>query len=127
MKRKTYKVDVTRDGKFWLIKIVGMSRAVTQGRRLSEVEEMARDLIAIINNVEHDSFDVDISIDLPELPLVDVVTELRARADDARDAADTATKAAALALVASNVPVRDIASLLHVSPGWVSVLTKDVA
>lgn len=127
MKRKTYKADVTREGKFWIINIVDLNRAVTQGRRLSEVDVMARDLIAIITDTEPDSFDVDIRINLPETSLVDVATELKTQADDVRHAADTATKAAALALVAADIPVRDIASMLNVSPGWVSVLTKEAA
>lgn len=126
-KRDKYKADVTRDGKFWLIKIVDMNRAVTQGRRLSEVEDMARDLIATIKDVEPDSFDIDIKVNMPEKSLIDVATELRTKADDIRHAADTATRAAALALVAAQIPVRDIASMLNVSPGWVSVLTKESA
>lgn len=48
-----------RDGQFWLIRVPEVDRA-TQARHLREVEAMARDLIAIMEDVAPDSFALDV-------------------------------------------------------------------
>jgi hypothetical protein len=45
---KTYRVDVERDGRFWLIHVPAVERW-TQARNVREIEPMARDLIAIMD------------------------------------------------------------------------------
>ena len=42
----TYTVDVTRDGRWWTVSIPAVD-GVTQARRLSDVESMARELVAV--------------------------------------------------------------------------------
>lgn len=56
-----YTAHVTRDGGFWLIHVPEIDHA-TQARCRGEIEPMARDLIAIMAEVEPDSFELDISI-----------------------------------------------------------------
>ncbi len=41
-----YDVNVTRDGRWWMVEVPAID-GLTQARRISEVEEMARSLIAI--------------------------------------------------------------------------------
>ena len=127
-KRRVFEAKAVRDtGGWWAVKVPGIKFGFTQARRLSEIESMTRDMVANMLDIDPDSFDVSVSVDMPEASLVAVVDELRTHAENTKTAADTAVKAAAIALKAADVPVRDIATLLHVSPGWVSVLTKEAA
>ncbi|MEU7814097.1 hypothetical protein [Pseudonocardia sp. NPDC049154] len=56
---RTYLARVTRDGKFWHIDIPELG-VVTQARTDDEIEPMARDVIAIMLDVEPDSFALEI-------------------------------------------------------------------
>jgi hypothetical protein len=62
---RTYRVDVERDGRFWLIHVPAVERW-TQARNVREIEPMAHDLIAIMDEVAPDSFEVDVHIMLPD-------------------------------------------------------------
>lgn len=55
--RPTYTADLTKDGTYWLITIRELD-IVTQARFDGEIEEMARDLIATMEEIEPDSFDL---------------------------------------------------------------------
>lgn len=123
--RKTYEVVAVRSGKWWALEVVGLRMGLTQARRLSEVDMMVREVIAGLTDAPEDSFDITVRVDVPAAEFVAVADHLQAEAEEAKSAAETATRVAALALVASNIPVRDVATMLHVSPAWVSVLTKD--
>ena len=59
--RKTYRASVERDGAWWYIFVEDIGHS-TQARRLDEVEGMVRDLIALVEDVAADSFDVDITV-----------------------------------------------------------------
>lgn len=61
----TYHAQISRDGKFWLIHVPEVGRW-TQARTVPEIDEMARDLIAIMDEVDPDSVDPDINITLPD-------------------------------------------------------------
>jgi DNA-directed RNA polymerase specialized sigma24 family protein len=112
----TYRVDVDRDGRFWRIHVPQIERS-TQARHLREVELMARDLIAIMEDAPPDSFGVDIHIELPE----DVRQELARSAELREQAAHAQTEAARLSrdaarrLYDQGLPLRDIGKVLGVS------------
>lgn len=53
----TYHATAERHGRFWLVHVKEVDRW-TQGRTLAEAEEMARDLVAVMRNVEPDKVDV---------------------------------------------------------------------
>ena len=61
---RTYHADVERDGQFWLIRAPELDR-VTQARHLREVEHMARDLVAIMTDVDPGSFELVVTHQLP--------------------------------------------------------------
>ncbi len=61
---KQYTARVTRDDRFWLIHVPEIDR-FTQARHLREVESMARDLIAVMEEVEPNSFGLDVTIEAP--------------------------------------------------------------
>lgn len=113
---KTYRVDVERDGRFWYIRVPDVERS-TQARTLREVEPMARDLIAIMDEVPADSFGLDVHIKLPR----DVARELEEsaalREQAARDQSEAARllRNAACHLHSQGLPLRDVGIALGVS------------
>jgi hypothetical protein len=58
--RKTFAVNVTRDGKWWMVAIPEID-GLTQARNRREVDLMARDYIALALEVGPDSFDIELS------------------------------------------------------------------
>lgn len=58
---KTYRADAERDGQFWHVRVPEVEWS-TQARDLAEVEAMARDLIAVMDEVPADSFTLDLRI-----------------------------------------------------------------
>ncbi len=64
-KLKTSRIDVERDRRFWCIRVPEIERSA-QAKHLREVELMAHDLVAIMEDVSPDSFEFDIHIELPE-------------------------------------------------------------
>ena len=57
-KRPTYTVTAEPDGRFWFLRIEERPHLFTQARHRGEIELMARDLIAITDEVDPDSFDL---------------------------------------------------------------------
>ena len=60
--KKTYRAEIARDGKYWSVRVPEVGRT-TQARTLAEIEPMARDLIAVMEEVPEDSFGVEIGGD----------------------------------------------------------------
>jgi hypothetical protein len=122
----TYDAIVSRVGRWWHIVVPNAGPlAMTQARRLSEVEYMARDLVATLLEIPADSFDVTVQLKDPViLKAATPATKARAEADAAEQRATDAMRRAARELVAAGLPVRDVATVLKISPSWVSVLTK---
>lgn len=113
---KTYHADVDRDGRVWRVRVPEVQRT-TQARNLSEVEPMARDLIAIMDDIPADSFSLDVTITLP----ADVQEELERSAELRQDAARSQAQAAAAARRAARrlrdhgLPLKDVGQALGVS------------
>lgn len=59
----TYIARATRENRWWLVDVEGIG--VTQARNLAEADAMARDLIALVRNVDASSVDVTL---VPVLP-----------------------------------------------------------
>jgi hypothetical protein len=58
---RNYSADVERDGRFWHIRVNEISRS-TQARHLREIEPMARDLIAVMEDMPADAFHVEMHV-----------------------------------------------------------------
>lgn len=127
MKRE-FKVEVTREGRWWMVRVPGID-GLTQARRLAEVETMAREFIALDQSIPLGDVSVAIvSVRLPGqrelLESADAVKELRERSIHLDRAATQEARAYAKWLTAESIPVRDIAELLGVSPQRVSQLAN---
>lgn len=122
-----YKIEVSRDGRWWMINVPELDE-LTQARRLTEVEQNARELIAVSTGTPIK----DVAVHIASITVngVDVlsgaahVKELRRHVYhveyEAMEAAGVFTKR----LTTQQIPVRDIAELLGVSPQRVSQLDR---
>jgi hypothetical protein len=124
----TYKVEVTRDERWWMIHVPDID-GLTQARRIGEIEEMARSLIAISTDAPLSDVAVEIhSITVPGLGDIggkaEYVRSLRERAAEAEAQSVRESSYYAQSLTKAGVPVRDIAELLGVSPQRVSQLAN---
>jgi hypothetical protein len=121
----TYTALVSRDGKFWHIEVPEIDR-VTQARNINEVDDMARDLIAIIVGVKPDSFELDVRIQLPDSVRAHLSEVERARdaEADARSRAATELRAAAAELKNAGLSVRELGAVLGISYQRASQLTS---
>lgn len=125
----TYRVNVTRDNRWWMITVpeldgyVGADGAInvgdtTQARRLSDVPTEARDFICTVTDCAPSEVDMEITITVDG---IDVTQRARKVADDRevadRHAAAAAAQARQLArdLAARGVAVRDVGDVLGVS------------
>lgn len=89
MGRKTYQLNVTREGSWWMVDAVDVDYR-TQARTLSEVDEMGRDLIAGALDVPAESFDLDVRVEQP----ADVAAQLSEAANLEREAQEAVSRAA---------------------------------
>lgn len=124
----TYKVEVQRDGKWWMIHVPDID-GLTQARRLSEVNDMARSLIAISTDTKLGDVEVDIvAIRLESghiRELLGLTEDIKGRRATIRELDETLLRDSrefAYYLHAEGVPVRDIGELLGVTPQRVSQL-----
>ncbi|HUZ54094.1 MAG TPA: hypothetical protein VMU94_16410 [Streptosporangiaceae bacterium] len=113
---KTYHADVDRDGKVWRVRVPEVQRT-TQARNLREVEPMARDLIAIMDDIPADSFSLDVTITLPAEVQEELErsTVLRQEAARSQAAAAAAARRAARRLRDQGLPLQDVGQALGVS------------
>jgi hypothetical protein len=112
---QTYRVDVERDGRFWLLRVPDVG--VTQARHLREVEVMARDLIAVVTDHDPTTFELDVHVEVPAATRrhLQRAERLRDQARDSQSKAAAELRAAAHELARTGMPLRDIGQLLGVS------------
>jgi DNA-directed RNA polymerase specialized sigma24 family protein len=107
---------VTRDGKFWLIRVPEIDRS-TQALRYQDVPIMAAELIEIMTGLAGDDYDLELSVRLPSavedhLARAEV---LREEADRKRAEAAVESRAAVRELVAQGVSQREAGKRLGLS------------
>ena len=113
---KIYHAEVDRDGTVWRVRVPEVQRT-TQARTLRDVESMARDLIAIMEDIPADSFQVNVRITLPEEVAAELQRSAALREEAARNQAEAAQLArqAARHLRDHGLPLRDVGRALGVS------------
>jgi hypothetical protein len=113
---KTYRVHAEREGRFWLLRVPELD-IMTQARRLTEADEMARDLIATWLDVAPDSFAIDLDVALPDelARRRDRARQLREEADRLREQAAEELRVVVRAAHDAGMSVRELAVALGVS------------
>jgi hypothetical protein len=112
----TYTARVERGERFWLVTIPEIQRT-TQARTLREVEPMARDLIAVMEQLDPQSFELKADIVFPPVAYEHWTRAAQLRDQSARAQAEAAEEArkAARSLAALGLTVRDVGTVLEVS------------
>jgi hypothetical protein len=125
-----FKIEVVRDGRWWMVHIPEID-GLTQARRLSEAETMAREYIALDQNLPYDDIKVEtasVRTGDPEIrEILEMAREIRSKRAHAQQLEQEALSDAqqfAHWLTTYGVPVRDIAELLDISPQRVSQLAN---
>lgn len=126
----TQRIEATasREGKWWEINLPGLGTR-TAARKLADVQEMAEECAALWLDVEPDTLEVHVRIDLPE----DVRSEweqARTTAERARteeSAAAELSRAVVRRLRADGYTYAEAAQLLGLSKQRVHQLDKNVA
>lgn len=115
---KAYEAKITREDGWWMVYVPEID-GLTQARRLSEAELMARELIAVTTDCPIEDISVSATVEsIAGVPVSVAVAEVAANREAAArlEAAATA-KARELArqLTALNVPLRDVGAILGIS------------
>jgi predicted XRE-type DNA-binding protein len=125
-----FKIEVKREDRWWMVYIPEID-GLTQARRLSEAETMAREFIALDRGIPFDQVKVEtasVRMEEPEfaelLERARSIKARRARAQELEREVSRDAQQFAQWLTTYGVPVRDIADLLGVSPQRVSQLAN---
>jgi predicted RNase H-like HicB family nuclease len=125
--RKIYAANAVRSGDWWAVTVEGVRGVHTQARRLDQVEEMARDAVALMLDIDPQAFDVIVR---PQLSSVEqgVLAQLAVAQKQLRDAqiaaAEEMAAAAAELVHGQGLTLRDAGSILGVSFQRVGQLVK---
>lgn len=123
----TYTVTVTRDGRWWMIRIPALDdydggrwpgEALTQARRYADVQREAIDYVSTVTNRAPGDITIDVHLEGDLGVLADQAAEVAAMKDQAADLERTAVTRSvevARALAGQGVTVRDIGELLGVT------------
>lgn len=129
MSERTYRVVVTRDGGHWLADVPELQGAHTYARSLPALDQAVREVIVLAADLPDEAMpelvlDYDYHTGDPELDTTALeVRRLRQEANELAAVATARTAEVAARLVAWGLSVRDVASLLGISPQRVSQLT----
>jgi hypothetical protein len=122
---KTFRAEVSLDGRFWLIRIPELGRS-TQALRYKDVPAMANDLVEIMTGLGADDYNLHIEVRLP----ADVQNRL-ARAEVLREEAKrknseaaSESRAAVRELLAKGLSQREAGELLGMSFQRINQLVK---
>jgi hypothetical protein len=113
----------TRSGKWWAVRVPEIDGLFTQARRLDQVPEMVADAAMLLDGIEVE-VDVVPQLNAGDAALVEAAHEHRAALRRVEADAAAASRAAAARLRAQGLPVRDIATLMGISPQRASVLAR---
>ncbi|AQA13018.1 type II toxin-antitoxin system HicB family antitoxin [Streptomyces malaysiensis] len=113
-----YSATARYDGKWWSVSFDDLPEGyggATQGRTWAEAERMAREAVALLLDVEKDSFELVMRPADPAMAAA--IVEAERTKEEAEQAAVRARKALVVAAVelTKKVTVRDAGAMLHVS------------
>lgn len=118
MTLRQFKAKAYLDGKWWMIEIESIG-ALTQAKRLNDLYQMARELIAVTLDQPLDSFELEISIervhDLDIAARIAKIQQEKLRAAELERTALEESKLLAQELADQKLTVREIGLILGVS------------
>lgn len=125
--RPVYTAVAERDDPWWAITVVELPGVFSQVRRLDRVESMARDAIAMLLDVDPNSFDVTVREVLSDeaRQVVTAAIDARAEARERQERASATSREAVRTLTRLGLPQRDIGRLLDLSHQRVGQLASD--
>jgi hypothetical protein len=113
---KTYHAEVTRDGRFWLIRVPELDRS-TQALRYKDVPAMTSELIEIMAGIGSDDYELHLTVHLPSA-VADHVTRAEVLREEARrknSEAAAESRAAVRELLAQGISQREAGEVLGLS------------
>ena len=128
----TYTVHVTREDRTWLGEVPDLPGAHTFATSLSALERAMREVVVLAADLPDDAeATVDLVWDMSDVDASAVeaaqVAQARAANDRTRCQLADQTRRLALDLVDQGWTVRDVATILDLSPGRVSQITRTAA
>ena len=125
----TYTVHVTREGRSWLGEVPSLPGAHTFASSLSTLDRAMREVIVLAADLPDDTEDdLDLAWDLSDVDQraaeATQVAQARAANDQARRQLAAQTRRLVLDLTAQGWSARDVATVLDLSPGRVSQITR---
>jgi len=121
-----YDVEITRSGKWWAIEVPDLPGTYTQAKRIDQVEETVREAIALMNNVNETSFDIEIHVSAEVTHLIDPLDASVQAARQAKEQ-ETACRRKVIEDLRNQLglPNRDVAALLGLSHQRVAQILKE--
>ena len=115
-----------RDGKWWIVRVPEVRGLFTQVRRLDQVEEWVLDAASMLDDQPPEGWTVTVVPELDEADVASVTSakQARARLQEAQEEAAQANRATVARLSAQGLTVRDIGTILDVSPQRAQQLLK---
>jgi len=113
----------TRSGKWWAVRVPEIDGLFTQARRLDQVPEMVADAAMLLDGVEVE-VEVVPQLDADDAALIATANDRRAALRRVEADAAAASRAAVARLRAEGLPVRDVATLMGISPQRAAVLAR---
>jgi hypothetical protein len=60
--RTVYDVVAEPDGPYWVMRVSGGPEVMTKAIRLDDAEEAVRDVIAVVDDIDRDAFEIDLDV-----------------------------------------------------------------
>jgi ribosome maturation factor RimP len=60
--RAVYDVTAEPHGPYWLMRVRGGPEVMTKATRLDDAEEAVREVIAVVDDIERDAFEIDLDV-----------------------------------------------------------------
>lgn len=60
--RAVYDVIAEPHGPYWLMRVRGGPEVMTKATRLDDAEEAVRDVIAVVDDIDRDAFEIDLDV-----------------------------------------------------------------
>ena len=113
----------TREGGWWAVEVPEVPGLFTQAKRLDQIADLVADAAEMLGHADVE-VTLDPQLEASDVALVESATSRRAALREAEVAAAAASREAVARLRSEGLPVRDVATIMGISPQRVSVLAS---